>query len=70
MGWGFEPPLPSVLNPGRTCEIAVDEREVFRMLEHKRHTWLGVRGAFEDETGRVYKSPVVTVNWEDGRIGW
>ena len=61
-----EPTLPLLLNPGRECELVVDQTQLFDSFHF---SWIArVRGVFEDERGRRYKSRTAKVDWESGII--
>ena len=61
-----EPTLPLLLNPGRECELVVDQTQLFDSFHF---SWIArVRGVFEDERGRRYKSRTAKVDWKSGII--
>jgi hypothetical protein len=61
-----EPPLPLLLQPGRECELTVDQTQLFDSFHFP---WIAhVRGVFEDETGSRYKSPTAKVDLQGGTI--
>ena len=61
-----EPTLPLQLHPGRECTVTVDQTQLFQIFRLPRIA--RVRGVFEDETGRHYKSPTAKVDWQNRRI--
>jgi hypothetical protein len=57
-----EPTLPLLLQPGRECELTVDQT---RLFDSFHFSWIArVRGVFEDERGHRYKSPTAKVDWQ------
>ena len=61
-----EPPLPLELDPGRACEMTIDQG---RLLESFFSTTVAsVRGVFTDERGTSYRSPAARVDWQSRRV--
>ncbi len=57
-----EPTLPLLLQPGRECNVTVDQTWLWTMFNFE---WIArVRGVFEDELGNRYKGPTAKVDWE------
>jgi hypothetical protein len=65
-----EPTLPLKLDPGRVCEMIIDQGQLLNELS-SMNLVRGVNrvlGVFEDETGGLYKSPVTRVEWPNRAI--
>ena len=58
-----DPTLPLLLNPGRECEVIVNQSQLLDSVVS--FSWVArVRGVFEDEMGSCYKSRTAKVDWQ------
>lgn len=66
---GSEPPFPTELSPCRSCEIVLDQSRLLELLKGPGgRSTIAIRGVFEDETGRLYRSRRAKVDLQAGEI--